>query len=365
MKRLVVGVGAVLGTLLLAFVLFFFWASSGRVPEADLAQTNTYPAEPTTAADTVTVMTYNIGYLSGMTNNEPVVRSDSFLAANMDQATRLIRQADPDLIGFQEIDYGGGRSGYVHQLDTLATRLGYAAAAQAVNWDKRYLPFPYGRPAVNFGRMLSGQSLLSRFPIRQHARIVLSPPSQAFYREPFYLSHLAQIALVDLGGRPLAVMNLHLEAFDAAAREQQAREANALYDRLAAAGLPVLVLGDVNSVRPASRPTLPADQRRTFANDETISLLLDDTGLRGVYPDSTAQTTPPPRTFPANGPNRKIDHVFYSPDLLAPVERSIRCKAPSPPSDHCAVVASFRLRKSASNGPAPATLPPLDTLLTD
>jgi endonuclease/exonuclease/phosphatase family metal-dependent hydrolase len=96
-----------------------------------------------------------------MTNNQPVVRSDSFLRENMAQALRLLREADADLIAFQEIDYDGRRSGYVHQLDTIATRLGYAAAAQAVNWDKRYLPFPYGRPAVNFGPMLSGQSLLS------------------------------------------------------------------------------------------------------------------------------------------------------------------------------------------------------------
>lgn len=365
MKRFVVGGGVALGVLFLAFVLFFFWASSGRVPEADLAQTNTYPVAPTTTgADTVTVMTYNIGYLSGMTNNDPVVRSDSFLAANMNQALHLIREADPDLVGVQEIDYGGGRSGYVHQLDTIATRLGYAEAAQAVNWDERYLPFPYGRPAVNFGRMLSGQSLLSRSPIRRHARIVLTPPSQAFYRAPFYLSHLAQVALVDLGGRPLAVMNLHLEAFDVAAREQQAREANALYDRLTAAGLPVLLMGDVNSVFSASRPTLPPEQHRKFAGDETIPLLLDDTGLRAVYPDSTYQAEPP-RTFPANAPNRKLDHIFYPPDLLAPVNRSIRCEAPSPPSDHCAVVASFRLRKSPAEWPAPENHPELDTLLAD
>lgn len=365
MKQFFVGIGAVLGVLLLAFVVFFFWASAGRVSEENLAKTKTYPPEAATAADTVTVMTYNIGYLSGMTNNEPVVRSDSFLAANMNRAADLFRQTDPDVIGFQEIDYGGGRSGYVHQLDTIATRLGYAEAAQAVNWDKRYLPFPYGRPAVNFGRMLSGQSILSRYPIRQHARIVLTPPSQAFYREPFYLSHLAQVAVVDLGGRPLAVMNLHLEAYDVAAREQQAREANALYDRLAAAGLPVLALGDINSVRPASRSVLPPSQRRKFDGDETIPLLLDGTDLRAVYPDSTYQVDPPPRTFPATAPNRKIDHLFYPPDLLSPTARAIRCEAPSPPSDHCAVVASFHLQKSASNWPAPNDIPRLDTLLTD
>jgi endonuclease/exonuclease/phosphatase family metal-dependent hydrolase len=366
MKRALAVIGAGLGLLLLGLVVFFFWASANRISPDERAQLKEYPAAPAPdAPNTLTVTTYNIGYLSGMTNNQPVVRSDSFLQENMAQALQLLRGADADLIAFQEIDYDGRRSGYVHQLDTIGTRLGYAAAAQAVNWDKRYLPFPYGRPAVNFGPMLSGQSLLSRYPLRQHVRTVLPRPPQPFYRAAFYLRHLAQIAIVDLGGRPLAVMNLHMEAFDVATREEQAREANALYDRLVAAGLPVLVLGDINSVAPTSHPVLPPGQRRKFTGDETLPLLLDGTGLRSVFPDSTYRSDAPPATFPANGPNRKIDHIFYPPALFEPVARTIECRAPSPPSDHCAVTASLRLRPSPADWPAPDVLPRLDTLLTD
>jgi endonuclease/exonuclease/phosphatase family metal-dependent hydrolase len=344
MKRFLTVTGSVLGILLLVLTAFYFWASSGRLSEEKIAQTMEYATTPdTTAPDTLTVTTYNIGYLSGLTNNEPVVRSDSFLTANMQQALDLLRKANADVIGFQEIDYGGGRSGYVHQLDTLATRLRYATAAQAVNWDKQYIPFPYGRPAVNFGQMLSGQSVLSRYPIRQHQRTVLQRPPLWFGRDAFYLSHLAQVAVLDLGGHPLAAMNLHLEAFDADTREQQAREANALYDRLVQAGLPVLLLGDINSVMPASRSTLPPGQRRKFSGDETIEILLDGTDLRPLYPDSSYASETPPATFPANAPNRKIDHIFYPPNLMTPVDRQIQCGAPSPPSDHCAVTASFRL----------------------
>jgi endonuclease/exonuclease/phosphatase family metal-dependent hydrolase len=366
MKRALIVGGAGLGLLLLGVVVFFFWASSGRLAQQELAQTKQYAASHKAGPlDTVTVTTYNIGYLSGMTNNQPVVRSDSFLDANMEKAVRLLHEADADLVGFQEIDYDGGRSGYVHQLDTIGTRLGYASSAQAVNWDKRYLPFPYGRPAVNFGQMLSGQALLSRYPIRQHVRTVLSRPPQPFYRAAFYLNHLAQVGIIDLGGRPLAVMNLHLEAFDVTTREKQAREANALYDRLVAAGLPVLILGDINSVALASHPVLSPGQRRKFADDETLSLLLDGTDLRSVFPDSTYRVASPPATFPASAPNRKIDHIFYPPALFELVTRHIQCGAPSPPSDHCAVTASLRLRKPQADWPTPDPIPRLDTLLAD
>ncbi len=364
MKRFFVGAGAVVGGLLLVFVAFFFWASSGGLPEDELAQIRQYSAEPaSTAPDTVTVMTYNIGYLSGMTNNEPVVRPDSLFTSNMEQAVDLIRDADPDVIGVQEIDYGGARVGHVHQLDTIATRLGYPTAAQAVNWDERYLPFPYGWPSVNFGRTISGQAVLSRHSIRQHKRTVLPRPPQPFFRDAFYLDRLAQVVVIDLGGRPVAVVNLHLEAYHTGTREKQIRRVRALYDRLVGANVPSLVIGDLNSELPIADDTATTANRTSA--DGTMRTLLGDTSLRLAFSDSTYREGPPPATFPADAPAQKIDYILYPPDLFAPVTRHIQCGAPSPPSDHCAVIASFRLRKSVAEWPAPADIPPLDTLLTD
>lgn len=364
MKRFLTGTAWGLALLLVVTGTFFLWASSGRLSADDLAQTRSYESHLDVAhRDTLTVTTYNIGYLSGMTNNEPVVRSDSLLSANLEQALDLLRRAQPDIVGLQEIDFGAARSGYVHQLDTIGTRLGFHEAAQAVNWDERYLPFPYGRPAVHFGRTLSGQALLSRVPIRQHARSVLSRPDQFFVRDAFYLDRLAQVALIDLDGRALGVMNLHLEAFDGETRETQAREARVLYDRLVEHGLPVLVLGDLNSVLPAARSAVPARERRAFTDDETTEILLDDTNLRPVFPDSTYRGDDPPATFPADAPNQKIDHIFYPSDRMEPVAREIQCGAPAPPSDHCAVTATFRIVPSAENGPTVEDLPHLNRLL--
>jgi len=361
MKRFVAWAGAVLGVLLLGFVAFFFWASSGGLSEEKLATTKGYPAEATAPGDTVTVMTYNIGYLSGMTNNEPVVRSDRLFTSNMDQAVALLRADDPDVVGFQEIDFGGARVKRVHQLDTLGTRLGYPMAAQAVNWDERYLPFPYGRPAVHFGRTISGQAVLSRPPIRQHTRTVLSRPPNPFFRDAFYLNRLAQTTVIDVGGRPLAVINLHLEAYDVETREKQAREVLALYNRLTAQSLPVLLIGDFNSEVTGADDASAANSDRP--TDETARLLLNETGLRAVFPDTVEGT--PPATFPADAPTRKIDYILYPPEQFVPVDRTVRCGTPSPPSDHCAVVASFRFRSSPADWPAPNALPRLDTLLTD
>ncbi len=365
MKRFFLGAGGVLAVLILAFALFFFWASSGRLSEDELAQIRQYPAEPASGTpDTVTVMTYNAGYLSGMTNNEPVVRSDSLFAANMEQVLALIRRANPDVIGVQEIDYGGARVGHVHQLDTIATRLDYATAAQTVNWDERYLPFPYGWPSVNFGRTISGQAVLSRYPIHQHDRTVLPRPPQSFIRDAFYLDRLAQTTVMDVGGRPLAVVNLHLEAYHVGTRQKQAREVKALYDRLTAQNVPVLLLGDFNSEMTGSND-VSSSNSQAIAADKTMRLLLNETSLRPIFPDTTDRAGDPPATFPADAPTQKIDYILYSPDRFTPVSRQVQCDAPSPPSDHCAVSAAFLLRTSATGWPSLNDLPPLDSLLTN
>lgn len=368
MKRTLQVAGSIVGVLLLGTALFFLWASSGRLSEDELAQTKTYPAAPASPErDTFTVTTYNLGYLSGMTNNEPVVRPDSLFHANMEQAVGLLRQMDPDIIGFQEIDFGGARSAHVHQLDTIATRLGYAGAAQAVNWDEQYLPFPYGWPAVHFGRVLSGQALLSRYPIREQVRTELIRPPQPFFRDAFYLSHLAQMAVVDLGGTPLIVINVHLEAFDTATREEQARTVNNLYRLLARQEIPILLLGDVNSVMPAALPGMVPEQRRRFADDETMELLLEGTDLTPAISEEAYETDPAPNTFPAANPTRKLDHIFYRSRFITPVDTEIRCGAPQPPSDHCAVALSFTLsppEAQADEAMSVETLPPLDSLLS-
>ena len=334
------------GLLLLTalFAAFFFWASSPVLPPEAYTSAQSYPPAEQSAAvpETLTVMTYNLGYLSGLTNNEAVSTTKTLFDENLEAAVRLLQRVRPDVVAFQEIDLGSSRSYDVQQVDTLAKRLGFPFAATAVNWDEHYVPFPYGLPSVNFGRVLSGQAVLSRFPIRTHGRVVLERMPSPFYYDAFFLDRLAQVIRLDVGGQAVFLINVHLEAFDAATRNRQAEQVRVLFQAYSKQA-PTLLVGDFNSPLPRDLPFLPPLPEEGPAQDRATALIMEEQNLReafdGLYPDTLAT----PGSYPSDTPVYRIDHLFYDTAHFTSVEAYV-VDGPDQPSDHRAVVARFVLK---------------------
>jgi len=151
-------------------VIFFFWASSPNYSLNDYSKLiiNNHPVKFN--KDSVySIITYNIGYLSGMTNNKAIAKPKDLFDKNLEKVKKEFRLLNSDFIAFQEIDYASARSYKVNQQNEIA-ELGYNFLAQAINWDETYVPFPYWPPSMHFGRMLSGQSILSKYPLKNHQR---------------------------------------------------------------------------------------------------------------------------------------------------------------------------------------------------
>ena len=177
--------------------IFFVWASSPTLSQKEYSVlfTNTY-AQDTSNDSIYSIVTYNIGYLSGMTNNTIAEKPKSLFDTNLLKVKSEFYSLKPDIIAFQEIDYGAARSYFMDQQDEIA-KLGYNYVAKAVNWDETYVPFPYWPPSIHFGKTVSGQSILSKYPLTQHERVVLQRVSDApFYRDALYLERLAQVSSV-------------------------------------------------------------------------------------------------------------------------------------------------------------------------
>lgn len=299
---------------ILAFITFYFWGSSNSWNPEKYNQLKKFSDKPAMTSDTLSVMTYNIGWLSGMTNNLAVDRSESLYAKNLNDGLGLLAKLHPDIIGFQEIDVFAKRSFYYNQPDSLGLNLAYLNGALAVNWDKRYVPFPYWPIKYHFGKLISGQYVMSNLEILKNDYVTLPKPVNApFYYNAFYLDRLIQKTWLKTGKGDLLVMNVHLEAFD---QETRIMHVEAVIDEFLkyADKLPVLLIGDFNSR--AIGPEGPIDEsaRRMFAVP----------GLGVAITDSLFALNPKGNfTFSSGDPVEKIDYIFYNKKFIEKLDAKV------------------------------------------
>lgn len=318
---------------LLALGFFFVWASAGRYPQGRYADIITQSEVPyPTPAETLTVVSYNLGYLSGLTNNQAVSRSPQLYAENLTGAIAALSRVNADVIALQEVDIQAARSFNQDQAAALAIAMAYPQRAIAINWDKRYVPFPFWPPSAHFGAILSGQAVLSRWPITRHDRIVLEKVrSNPFYYNALYLDRLAQVVEVSVGDRPLIIINVHLEAFDGPTRQRQTAFVRQLAEEYAQT-LPVLLLGDFNS----------AVNRPEEGEPVSINQLLESSKfLPAVGPDQWEDIEQ--TTFPSDSPQYKLDYIFYTPATMDRLEVKVLQTA-AQASDHLPIVIKIRWR---------------------
>lgn len=292
----------VLAMFVLSILLLVKYLSTGNLEEDTYYQLKTYHQEPAAMDSTLEVMTYNIGYLSGMINNQSVKREPTFFDHNLQSAKALVSGFEPHVIGFQEIDFSSDRSFSVNQLDTLAFHGHYQSGYASINWDKKYVPFPYWPISNHFGRMLSGQAILAKGAMKGIETIKLKENEKTpAYYQAFYLDRLLQVAEVAFWGQKVIIMNVHLEAYDKDTRLEQIREVKAVYERYCDQQ-PVILLGDFNSEVPFRSE-----------DGDAIELLMESEWITSAIPFDLESEN---GTYPSEKPDRMIDYIFYNQNFL-------------------------------------------------
>lgn len=311
--------------LLFITVGFYFWASS---PNLNVSRYNDFGQHNNSiknANDSVfSIVTYNLGYLSGMTNNLPVERPKSLFDENLKKVTTEFKKIDADILAFQEIDYDSKRSYHVNQQNEIS-RLGYNYYGQNINWDKKYVPFPYYPFSLHFGKILSGQSILSKYPILEQERIVLERNKKnPFYYDSFYIERLAQVCKIEIKDQVLVLINVHLEAYDQETRKKQMKYIKNLYLKYHN-DYATILLGDFNS-----------DIRYT---DAAIDLLLDIKDLGCAAFDASN----PENTFNSTSPDVRLDYIFYNKNFIRELDAQI-LKQFKIASDHLPLLLKFKFK---------------------
>ncbi|MBV6627944.1 MAG: endonuclease/exonuclease/phosphatase family protein [Rivularia sp. (in: Bacteria)] len=324
--------GISLATIIFAVVIFYFWASSNGYPREKYDEVVSYRAATPGKKDEITVITYNIGYLSGLTNNKAVDRDKKLFDDNLKTVIDALKPLNADFIGLQEIDLYSKRSFKVNQVLQLAEELSFRQAGIAINWDKTYVPFPYFPFSAHFGRILSAQAVLSRYPIVNNKRIVLDKvESKPFFYNAFYLDRVAQVSEIKVNNRSLILINVHLEAFDAPTRRKQTEYIQKLLTEYVDK-YPVLLVGDFNS----TVPPIPENP------EPTVDILLKTASIKSALPPE-ALNNPEIATFPSDKPEVKLDYIFYTPKNIEVIEWRIVDEVKQA-SDHLPVMVKFRFK---------------------
>ena len=325
MKKLFKVVVRVLVLLIVAAVIFFFWASSPTMDEKNYQQLITNQFENTTDNDSIySIVTYNIGYLSGMTNNRAVAKPKELFDKNLEIVIAETKKVNPDIIAFQEIDYNASRSYKINQQNEIA-KLGYNYISQSINWDETYVPFPYWPPSMHFGKVISGQSIISKYSLKDNQRIVLERvEDNPFYRDALYLERLAQVSMVELNGKEVVIINVHLEAFDKKTRVKQFRAVMKMFNKYKETN-PTILLGDFNSKARDEKAII----QEIFKMNDVGNAAFNELNIAN--------------TFDTKNPTERIDYIFYTKNSIEMVSGKVLTQF-GQASDHLPVEMQFKLK---------------------
>ena len=223
---------------------------------------------------------------------------------NLPRVASMIAESRADIVLLQEVDSATRRGGGVDQLASLAALTGmHGAFGSTIEWQ-----------GGSFGL-----GVLSRYPITTQRLVPLRTepmqPRVGYSREPRGML----VASVATPHGALAVVNTHLDAGrDGQWRRQEVAHLVAVADSLRGSGVHVIVGGDLNA-RPESAELQP----------------LAGAGLRDAWSACGAGQG---FTFPAAGPDRRIDYLYLTPGSSCRRAQVLSEQA----SDHRALLVELR-----------------------
>ncbi|NED96906.1 metal-dependent hydrolase [Phytoactinopolyspora alkaliphila] len=247
-------------------------------------------AQPSAPDREVRVMSFNIHHGVGLDGR-----------LDLRRVADVIEQEDVDVVGLQEVDrHFSERSDFVDQAAWLARELNMHVVYGA-NIDRD--PLNPGEPRRQYGT-----AILSDRPILDWENTYL----------PRYEGHEQRGLLrarIVVRGVPVQVYNTHLQHNDAAERLEQSE---AIKDIIGTPDESVVLLGDLNAT--------PEAPEITTLLDDLVDAW-EEAGVGDGY------------TIPSEGPNRRIDYVLTSGDVVARSAAVVTTDA----SDHLPVHADLLL----------------------
>lgn len=226
----------------------------------------------------ITAMTYNIHIGVGMD-----------FEYDLDRIVKLIRDEGADVIGLNEVDYETTRSRGINQAKYIADKLGfYYAEGKIFRSNGGYF----------------GNAVVSRYPIVSSTNHILPNPMGNELRA-------AVECQIDVDGVILNFFSTHLDVRDSGSRTAQG---TALAELASKVPGPTVITGDFNAVPLLSTET--AVVMKQFNDTWQVYRMLIDSAEIAKESVFNRDYLKGGNTIDAISPNRRIDFVFASHDLM-------------------------------------------------
>lgn len=308
----------------------FFWMTGGwprpPVSDAPMLKGEWGGAPPKSEPpERLRILSYNIHYGVGREDDFDRRLPRAEIERNLAGIAALIRRLGADIVLLQEVDFDSARTHRMDEMRILAEAAGLAHMAPVVTWKKNYLPWPVWPPSKHYGRMRSGQVVLSRWPIVLNRREALPKPrANPFWYNAFYLSRTLQQVRIDIAGRMLDVFNAHTEAYDLPNR---LIHAGIIRDRVKEArGKWTILAGDFNAIPPEAtlKRGFPDEPEADMSKDVSVAVVRELGLFEIIPPDRYRADEMAALSFPADRPNRRLDYLYFSPAFRLKGGRIVR-----------------------------------------
>ena len=322
--------------------IFLWWALGTNLPKrSNLPTEEAKAASLRPAPKDLVVASYNIGHGQGIKDHAWDFRDKETTLRQLGLVADAMVSMNADIFLLQEVDLHSHRTFDIDQIAFLKEKTLHPYHACAVVWEKNYVPFPYWPVAHQLGFVRAANCVLSRFPLSNHQRIVFDKPaSNPFWYNWGYIDRAIERVDVDVGGHKIALLNVHLESWETAAREVQIKVTNNYINEI---DLPIILGGDFNTIPPGDtkRSGFVDDPDVDYANDKTLGWFFEHAKNLQVSTLTIKNDMPSEHfTFPSDHPDRRLDHIFLIGKSLNFVDYRVFYQAGTA-SDHLPVIATI------------------------
>lgn len=231
----------------------------------------------------------------------------------LDQIAAVVKQVDPDIILWQELDRDSDRTANIDEHAELLRRIPYGCHVTAPYHRAGYVPAPGHE---HLGKVDMHLAVWSRYRINQAVRVQLPLLDEPVWRQWFNLRRAVQDVSFPIdGGGTLRVLNTHLSAFSQqdGTLGRQIEMLHARATELELARSPWLLAGDFNALPVGDHPSRLGDDAMDFYEADTpIKLLFDR--FSSVIPEQAYASEPQRwRTYLPPGAtvaDRTLDYAF-------------------------------------------------------